>query len=151
MSDDFIVIVPGDPTHVPSEGTQLQVSVLLRRFAPSADSITSNVETAVQFYDCGGNFERIFCPHCRSDITIDWWQECMDADFNGEGFRLGNFETPCCHALINLNALIYDWPQAFGSFSWTMQNANIGELTEGVKAEIEAAVGVPIVVIHQHV
>jgi hypothetical protein len=150
MSDDFIVIVARDPTHVPSEGAQLQVSVLLSRLAPSADSITAEAAAAVRFYDCGGNFERISCPHCRAEIGIDWWQERMDEDFDGEGFRLENYDTPCCGTPIDLNALIYDWPQAFGCFSWTIQNANIGELTKGAKAELEAAAGVPIVVIHQH-
>ncbi len=151
MSDNFIVIVPRDPTHVPSEDTQIQVAELLWRLAPSADSITADVNAAVQFYDCGGNFERILCPQCTTEISSDWWHECMNADFDGAGFRLGSFDTACCHASIRLHELIYDWPQAFGRCSWTVRNANIGELTEGAKAELEAAVGVPIIVVRRHI
>ena len=73
----------------------------------------------------------------------------MDADFDGEGFSLGDLVTPCCGSSSKLNELTYDWPQAFGRFSWSIQNPNIGELNENLKVELERIAGVPMAVIYQ--
>jgi len=143
MSDHFIVVVPRDPRLVPTDEVQRRVVGVLNRIA--------EVSAQVQFFDCGQNFERVLCPHCSSEIGIDWWQERMDDDTDGSGFRLDSYEAPCCAKSVNLNELIYDWPQAFGRFSWTVQNPNIGELTDAAKLELEAVAGFALVPIRQHV
>ena len=53
--------------------------------------------------------------------------------------------------MIWINCLRFAWPQAFGRFSWTVQNPNIGELTEAARSELELAAGFALVPIQQHV
>jgi len=150
MSDDFIVLVPSDPDVAASSEVQLRVAALLKRLAPSADSITPEVTDAIRFHDAGTNFEHIRCPRCGAGISIDWWQDRLDEDSDGEGFRLDSYPTPCCGNSRTLNQLEYDWPQAFGRSSWTVDNANIGEIDAAAKAELDAAAETPLVVIRQH-
>jgi hypothetical protein len=151
MSDHFIVVVPRDPRLVPIDEVQRRVVGVLNRIAPSAENVTAAVSSQVQFFDCGQNFDKILCPRCAAEIGIGWWQERMDDDFDGIGFRLDSYDAPCCAKSVNLNELIYDWPQAFGRFSWTVQNPNIGELTDAAKLELEAVAGFALVPIQRHV
>jgi hypothetical protein len=151
MSDHFIVLVPRDPTLVPTDEVQRRVVGMLNRIAPNAESITAEASAQVQFFDCGQNFERISCPHCSSEIGIDWWQDRLNQDIAGVGFRLDSYEAPCCAKSVNLNELNYDWPQAFGKFNWTVRNPNIGEMTATANVELEAVAGFALVPIHQRV
>ena len=123
---------------------------ILNRLAPSAERISPEVAEGINFYNCGENFESVSCPRCSGSISIDWWQERMDDDFDGAGFKLAVFSTPCCGESVSLNELEYSWPQAFGRFSWTLLNPNISELSAAAKSEIESAAGVPLVAIRQH-
>jgi hypothetical protein len=151
MSDHFIIVVPRDPRLVPTEEVRRRVVLVLNRIVPSAENVTAEVSPQVQFFDCGQNFERVLCPRCSAEISIDWWQERMNDDYDGIGFRLDSYGTLCCAKSVNLNELIYDWPQAFGRFSWTVRNPNIGELTDAAKLELEAVAGFALVPIRQHV
>jgi hypothetical protein len=151
VSDHFIVVVPRDPRLVPTDEVQRRIVGVLNRIAPSAENVMAEVSPQVQFFDCGQNFQRVSCPHCSSEIGVDWWQERMDDDADGIGFRLDSYGAPCCAKSVNLNELIYDWPQAFGRFGWTVQNPNIGELTDAAKLELEAAAGFGLMLIQQHV
>ena len=150
MSDDYIVLVPRDPKFVASSDAQKRVAAILRQLAPSADNIEPEVSEAIRFHDAGSNFESISCPRCAAEISIDWWQERMDDDSVEEGFRLERYPAPCCDAPLTLNELEYKSPQAFGRSSWTVRNANIGELDEMAHKKLEAAAGTPLVAIYQH-
>ena len=150
MSDDFIILVPRDPDSAASHDVQARVAAVLKRLAPSAESITPEVSEAIRFHDAGENFERILCPRCGKEIRVEWWQDRMDEDSSDYGFRLDSYATICCNKLVNLNELTYDWPQAFGRTSWTVQNADIGDLDAGSRAELEVAAGNPLVVVRQH-
>jgi len=150
MSDDYVVIVPRDPRHVPTREVQERVTALLRQIAPQAASVTVEAFAQVRFFNCGQNFKRVECPECSSEVT-DWWRNRMDDDYRDGGFRLELYKTPCCGALVTLNDLIYDWPQAFGSFTWTVMNPNIGELTQPEGAALAAAAGAPLVVVRQRI
>ena len=151
MSDHFIVVVPRDPRLVPTDEVQRRVVEVLKRIAPAAESVMVEVSPRVQFFDCGQNFERVSCPHCSAEISIEWWRDRMDDDTDGIGFRLDSYEAPCCAVSVNLNELIYDWPQTFGRFSWTVQNPNIDKLTDEAKSELEVVAGFALVSIQQHV
>jgi hypothetical protein len=150
MSDDFIVLVPSDSKFAASPDAQRRVAAILRRLAPSADSIEPEVSEAIRFHDAGSNFESISCPRCAAEISIDWWQDRMDDDAIEDGFRLERYPAPCCGASLTLNELEYDAPQAFGRTSWTVQNANVGELDETAHQELEAAAETSLVAVYQH-
>ena len=74
----------------------------------------------------------------------------MNEDAIDEGFRLERYPAPCCGAPLTLNELEYEELQAFGRTSWTVQNANVGELDETARHELEAAAGTPLVAVYQH-
>ena len=59
MSDHFTTFIPADPRFVPSEKAQHAAAALLQDLAPDAEDVSSEVEDAVVFRDCGENFERV--------------------------------------------------------------------------------------------
>jgi hypothetical protein len=150
MSDDFIVLVPRDPRFAASIDVQKRVTAVLRRLAPYADSVKPEVSEVIRFHDAGANFEGISCPRCADEISIDWWQQRMDEDSSEEGFVLAQYAAPCCGAPLSLNSLVYERPQAFGRTSWTVQNANVGELSQMELQELESAAGTRLVAICRH-
>ena len=85
-----------------------------------------------------------------AQIELDWWQKAMDADFNGDGFRLRPHVVPCCNQSYNLDQLNYDWPQAFGRFGLEFMNPNVGILPAEAVSALETALGTSLRVIYAH-
>ncbi len=150
MSDNWIVLIPEDPHVVPTVDRRDRAKARFAELAPLADEIESVVEEVVQFVDCGGNFERIECPSCRAEIPIEWWQERVDQDFDGRGFHLSAYDTPCCSVRHTLHDLIYDWPQGFARYSLRAMNPELGTLRDEVKREFEAILGTRLRIIYRH-
>jgi hypothetical protein len=90
------------------------------------------------------------CPRCAAEIDLDWWHARIDDDAQEDSFRLVSYALPCCGAKVTLNDLEYDRPQAFGRFRWEVTNPGVGELTSANRKELEAAAGVALVFIRQH-
>lgn len=151
MSEDFLIVVPRDPRHLPDAKSQGHLVNALRRLMPNGYEVSVQGTEEVVFFDAGQNFERITCPVCHAAIELSWWQDRMDEDSRGQGFQLEKYVLPCCGARSSLNALTYDWPQAFGRFCAEVRNPNIGELGSEQRATIEQALGVPIVVVRRRV
>lgn len=153
MSENWIVLIPEDPKLVPEQAKCERARVRFSEIAPDAEKIELLVSETIKFFDCGGNFERVVCPSCRSVIPIEWWQDRMDEDFKGldGGFKLSSYPTPCCGASKTLHELVYEWPQGFGRFALDAMNPNIGELDQRYKAEFEAILGTRLRVIYQHI
>jgi len=101
------------------------------------------------FFDAGENFERVLCPSCRAEIPMEWWQQRMGEDCD-EGFKLAKYPTPCCQAAHTLHELAYDWPQGFGRYALPAMNANIGELSEKQRQDMERILGTRLRIIYQH-
>lgn len=152
MSEDWIVLIPEDPRFIPDEEKREQGRDRMTTIVPDADGIEIEIEVfdTVQFFHCGANFGRIFCPGCRSEIPFSWWQGRMDEDY-GDGFKLASYPTPCCGAVLTLHELIYEWQQGFGRFALSARNPNIGLLSEGHRAELETIVGTKFRVIYRHI
>jgi hypothetical protein len=66
MSDNYIVLVPEDPRFVPDEERQRQAKDRLAEIAPYAEEIEAKISSNIQFFDCGENFQYVFCPACDS-------------------------------------------------------------------------------------
>jgi hypothetical protein len=77
----------------------------------------------IQFIDPGGNFERVLCPTCASDIT-DWWTTAMDAAWQSSFADL-SISVPCCGITTSLNDLQYEWPAGFARFTLAARNPNL--------------------------
>lgn len=149
MSDNWIIIIPGEPNYVPPRDAQERAVSLFKSFAPRADEIRMEVSDAIRFIDCGANFSAIFCPHCRKEVSIDWWQEAMKGEAEA-GFPLNQRMLPCCAASATLHDLKYDWPQGFARFSLEVMNAGIGDLSPEQLTSLEQALECPIRKILQH-
>jgi hypothetical protein len=149
MSDNWITLIPEDPRHVPEAERQRRARDRFAEFVPEAWEIEIKVSEK-EFFDCGENFDRVRCPACGSEISIDWWKDRLDEDC-GDGFRLAFYKTPCCGTKCTLHELEYDWPQGFGRFALDAMNPNIGELADENKRELENILGTKLRVIYQHV
>jgi hypothetical protein len=150
MSDNWIILIPEDPRHVPSPERQERARGRFAEIAPQADEVKVNVTENAEFFDCGGNFERIICPSCRTEVPTEWWQDRMDEDF-AAGFKLARYPMPCCREPYTLHELTYEWPQGFGRFALEAMNPNLGKLDDKYKMEFEEILGTPLRVIYQHI
>src|SRR4029079_15834676 len=107
---------------------------------------------AIEFLDCGGNFERILCPGCGVEIPLPWWHEKLDLDSDtGSAFVLTRHSTPCCGSSHTLHELVYDWPCGFGRFAFEVMNAGIGKLDDKYKKEFEDILGCQLRIIYRHI
>jgi hypothetical protein len=124
---------------------------LFESIAPEADEIEVKLSDKIQFFDCGANLERIICPRCGEEISIDWWQDRMGDDHDGNGFQLAKYSAPCCGASVSLDDLRYEWPQAFARFGIDAMNPNIDELSDEQRSAFERILGTPLRTVHQHI
>jgi hypothetical protein len=149
MSDNWIALIPEDPTFIPDPREHSRARDRFVEIAPEADEIKIKVCDSVEFFDCGCNFVRILCPWCRSEIPVQWWQDRMKEDYRN-GFMLEKYASPCCKKLHTLHELVYDWPQGFGRFALDAMNPNVDRLDERYKKEFEEILGTKLRVIYQH-
>jgi hypothetical protein len=149
MSDNWILLIPEDPSFVPEKAKQSLAGDRFSQLAPNADKIEIQIRDRIEFVHAGGNFERILCPACRSDIPIRWWQDRMDEDYSN-GFILSKHASPCCGAIQTLQDLVYVPPQGFGRFTLGAMNPNIGKLDDRYKKEFEEILGTELRVIYRH-
>jgi hypothetical protein len=150
MSDNWITLIPEDPTFVPETAKCYRARDRFAEIARKADEIDIKVSEKVEFFDCGANFERVCCPSCGSGIPVSWRQDRMDEDY-GDGFKLAAYATPCCGESYTLHELVYEWPQGFGRFALDAMNPNIGKLEDRDKQEFEEILGTKLRVIYQHI
>jgi hypothetical protein len=150
MSDNWIRLIPEDPRFVPDPAKRARARDRFAEIAPDAQEIEIKVSDRVEFFDCGGNFERVLCPACRAEITDPWWRDRMDEDYR-EGFRLESYPTPCCGFRCTLHDLTYEWQQGFGRFALDAMNPRIGRLDERLIEELEAILGTKLRVIYRHI
>ncbi len=101
------------------------------------------------FRDRGENFESVSCPSCHATLDDDVWGELMDADYDGEEFRLQAYPMPGCGASHDLNALDYRFPQGLRRFALTARNPNLGELAPSTHLELERLLGCNLRVIYR--
>lgn len=150
MSDDYIKLVPRSPFARPDDDNLTQAVEWLGRVSPSNDGVEVICDAKPQFHDAGGNWEKTFCPVCRKEVLTDWWQDRMEEDFDGEGFRLASYAMPCCNARLTLNDLDYDWDQAFGVVAVIGQNLNVGRLSPDQIGDAEQLMGTPLTIVYCH-
>lgn len=152
MSDNWILIVPKSPEHIPSPKNAQAALKFLKELAPGADEIEIVQSERVLFFDCGANLETISCPKCSAGIDFDWWGEAMSSDYDeSEGFRLSRFRLPCCSKYASLDTLVYEFHQAFGRFALSAMNPDLGLLSDEAIRSFETTLGCDVSVIYQHI
>ncbi len=151
MSDNWIILIPEDSLFVPTAASQQLAEDRLRRLAPHADEVRSQVSHSIKFHDCGVNLEKVSCPHCGCYINQGWWQDAMDQDFDGTGFKMHDQVLPCCGAKATLHGLKYYFQQGYGKYSLEAMNPDLGELTSSQAHDFEVILGCTLRVIYQHI
>jgi hypothetical protein len=147
MSDNWMIILPADPLLIPSPGRQEAARALLASLRPDAEP-ELRVSASPEFFDCGGNFEGIFCPFCQADI-VEWWQEQMDKCWHGDRRNLA-VETACCSRPTSLNDVDFVPPQGLACFAIELMNGG-ADLEPSEREQVEAALGAPVRIVWRHI
>jgi hypothetical protein len=150
VSDNFLRLIPTDPDYLPTFDARASAIEKLRLWLPAADEITATATADVEFVDQGGNFERVLCPSCGTELALQDWHDAMDRAA-GTAFRDLSMVTPCCGAATSLNDLIYEWPAGFARFVLEAMNPNARDLTERQHRELEEVLGTPLRRIWSHI
>ncbi len=150
MSDNFVILIPDSPIYVPSREAQERALTLFREFTRDGDESHAEELSRIQFIDCGGNFERVVCPDCHTELDQGWFGRAMSEDYK-DGFQLSPIVLPCCSARRRLDELVFDWPQGFARFKLEARNPGIGELPAEMIARLEQILGCRLLTILQHV
>jgi len=151
LSDNWLRVIPTDPTFVPTAQAARRGVDLLARLAPAAASGEAAHEVdfgKTVFVDAGTNFASVTCPWCGMAIDLELWQDWMGAAASTEFTQL-NVRTRCCDVTTSLNELRYDWPQGFARWSLEVMNPTAQLSNTQVEAVAEA-IGHPIRVIWAH-
>jgi len=151
MSDNYIYIIPEPVGIVPDAGKLNAAVDYFRSIAPRTDEISTWSTDALEFVDCGGNFERIGCPACTKGLDEDFWKDWMNSDFSEAGFILTHRAMPCCGAECTLHDLAYEWPEGFARSGVKAMNPSIGKLSDEHRARFESILGCRVRVIYQHI
>ena len=143
MSDNYLRLIPTDPTWRPRAEAAHRAAAALSALAPCADTVEAELSDEVRFIDQGGNFERVSCPECHSELGIEWWSEQMGHAVVGAFANL-DVTTPCCGTPTNLNDLTYDWPAGFARTQLSARNPGRSWLDDAELARVAAALGHPL-------
>lgn len=167
MSDNALALVPTDPRFVPPTEKHEGAKRALRRFAPDSEQITATAFEEIHLVHPYENLERIRCPRCSNELSLEWWQEVIDEvalekpagpTRDGTLVNLGvvtaiaslDTTTPCCGVRVSLEDLEYEFPVGFGMFVLEALNPNIEGLSGEALAEVERELGTPLRQIWTH-
>lgn len=149
MSNNWMIVIATDPLAVPPKERAEAVCNLLTRMRPEAQDPNLYLSDKPDFFDCGSNFRNVFCPFCGTDI-MEWWRKPIDSWWNSTDRRELSVVTPCCCRATTLNDLDYNWPQGFACVAITLMNPG-ADLEPDERQQVEAALGLPVRVIWQHI
>jgi len=151
MSDNYLRLLPIDPSYVPSRAEASAALAVLASIAPECDELRVRQEPDVNFVDAGSNFSAVRCPACGAELAIvPWWQGEMDRAHRTRFEDLA-VVPPCCGAPTTLNELDYDWPQGFAKWWLEARNPRRSKLETGELAELASVVGGPLREVWTHI
>ncbi len=151
MSDNWITIIPQDARALPSMAQRQRTLKRYMEMVPGAEEVELKSTRYFDFYDCGVNFDKVSCPTCKRKLSMDWWSKCLETDARAKGYKLAEYELPCCGAKHDLSELIYYRPQGFAKFALDAMNPDTIRLKKKYKEELEEILGIPLLVIYQHI
>jgi hypothetical protein len=70
-----LLIVPCDASYQPSIDAASKSKSLLAALLPGAGAIDATFNGRIQFFDPGGNWSGVACPHCGE--CVDGWADAM--------------------------------------------------------------------------
>lgn len=155
MSDDVLSVIPTDPQWQPGEAAAERAAGLAEALAPGVPGGV-DVDIDVTWHDtltpvdCGGNLERIGCPHCGGSIDTEWWADLLESHA-ADGFATLAVTVPCCGAATSLDVLDYHWPCGFARFEIAIWNPERTWFDDEDLAAIGKALGHPVKQIRAHI
>lgn len=149
MSDNYIRVIPTEPTFIPTRAAAQAAAELLTSYAPYAESIEAIDTGKVEFIDAGDNFEGVRCPLCQMALTLEWWVKHWEYASDNKFMDLA-VETPCCRTLTSLNDLDYDWAVGFARWCLSARNCNTGKLSPEQVAILGQVLGHEVRIIYTH-
>ncbi|WP_432042709.1 hypothetical protein [Streptomyces cadmiisoli] len=155
MSDDVLSIIPTDPQWQPDRAAAERAAALAADLAPGPPGGT-DVEIDVTWHDvltsvdCGGNLERIGCPHCGGEIDTEWYADLLEAH-RESGFATLAVNVPCCGAATPLDTLNYEWPCGFARFEIAIWNPERDWFGDEELSAIADVLGNPVRQIRAHI
>lgn len=150
MSDNWISIIPTDPSFKPKTAAAEAARRLMEDVLPEADEVTAALFDEVQFVDAGANSGDVWCPRCGDALEEAWFYETID-EVQGEG-GLGDLhvDMPCCGERQPLNDLRWEFPVGFASFALEALNPGVDDLAPEVLQRIGETLGCAVRVIWRH-
>ena len=140
MSDNYLYLIPEDPTYIPTSELSDQAIIVLKGLVGRYDDVKASITEDICFIDPGQNFESVSCPSCGTEIT-DSWVALMDDSYKTSFSNL-TIKTPCCGVETSLNAFVYHWPAGFARYVLTAYNpSNAGWLGKSQIGELESILG----------
>lgn len=149
MSDDYLRLIPTDPTWLPGAEAAQRAAATLSLLVPGADSVKAELYDDVTFIDQGANFARLNCPACQAALEMDWWADQMGEAGDARFTNLA-VTTPCCGATTSLNDLTYDWPAGFAQAELSVLNPQRGWLEDAELTEVATELGHPLKQVMTH-
>ena len=149
MSDDYLRLIPTDPTWRPGAEAAKRAAAALAALAPGADSVEAELYDEVTFIDQGANLDRLSCPACQAELAMDWWSEQMGRAGDA-GFTNLAVTNPCCGTRTSLNELTYDWPAGFARAELSVRNPQRGWLDDAELVQVSAELGHPLKQVMAH-
>ena len=139
MSGYRLLLIPEDPAHVPSDSGRAEAKKLLAdaltRAEEIADRVTDEIEAV--FPDEPGT---IHCSACRAQVDRAWWEDAI-ATARRKLFRNLRATSPCCHAVVSLQALRYAKGGGFARYALSISNPNVSDLPAQLRRAVSRALG----------
>lgn len=144
-----MIVIAADALAVPPKERAEAALNLLKTIRPEAQDPELYLSDKPNFFHCGANFGNVFCPFCGTDI-MEWWQKASESWWNSADRRDLSVVTPCCGRATTLNDLDYNRPQGFACVAITLMNPD-SDLEPEERQQVEAALGLPVRIIWQHI
>lgn len=154
MSDFYVSLIPTDVDWQPPGEAAAEAAAYVARVFDDPNGMQ---EITVEFYeritavDAGENLQRITCPRCTGDISLEWYADLIE-QAEGEFDNL-DVKVPCCGATVALDTLQFDWPCGFARFEIAVANPARAELefTADELNAVAAILGHPVRQILAHI
>jgi hypothetical protein len=144
-----IRIIPQDPElELQKEISASLIEYLSKEF-PNKE-IVIQIDSTISFVDCGQGFEKVTCPNCGKEISMDFWHESMDKVYK-ENFNNLTFKTICCQTLTDLYSLKYQADCGFAKSIVTVNDPNVKIDDSKLLHELKRISGIDFKIIYAHI
>lgn len=144
-----IRIIPCKPElELKKEITASLIEYLSKEF-PNKE-IVIQIDSTISFVDCGQGFEKVICPNCGKEISMDFWYESMDKAYK-RNFKDLTIKTICCQTLTDLNSLKYQSDCGFAKSIITINDPNTKINDSKLLRELKRISGIDFKIIYAHI